>query len=170
MAQDEVTQSLLAAHKALLEEYGELFSRSQIVLQDIQNLEAMLARHGYWAPMPITDYAAALAEPPAPPVPPPQPVQTMDEIISKMVADSGVPDTAVRYIEYIFGMNQVAAPAQVRQLLDAFPPVLRQNYHQDSAVATEALRAQIRSRVDSGTTTLSYENGYVGIKGASQAV
>jgi hypothetical protein len=167
--QDQGTQSLLAAHKALLDEYGTLFSRTQLIWQQIQTLEGLLAQRGYWAP--IGDYtAASQSQVQEPPPPPPSPVQTLDEAIIKMVAEKGVPDTAISYIEWLFGTNQVAAPASVRKLLDAFPKLLRDHYNDDPVAATEALRGQIKSRVDiPGVTTLSYENGNVGLKAVAPA-
>jgi hypothetical protein len=174
MAQDDVLKGLLIARQSLWNEYGSLLAQAQVVFNDVQNIEAMLGRHGYQFPTgPVADQMelAPAQELESPPQEQPQPpAESVDEIVQRMINQNGAPDTAIRVVEWLLQTRQVPNPSQVRQLFERFPDVLKRQYNPDAAIAAEALRGQIRTRISNGNTQLYYDSGDVGMREeASQA-
>ncbi|HEY1867176.1 MAG TPA: hypothetical protein VGG70_02700 [Candidatus Cybelea sp.] len=90
----------------------------------------------------------------------PQP--SLNEVAAKMIVDFGAVDAARRWCEWLIRTHQFGTPTvNVGMFLDKFPPALRNQYNKERATAVEALRAQVRSWIDRGTTTLEWERSKV---------
>ncbi|HTZ53581.1 MAG TPA: hypothetical protein VMB20_00845 [Candidatus Acidoferrum sp.] len=160
---DAYIESLLVAKAAL---QGEIDIRWKIVGDeiaginameaDIKNLDEMLARAGYKAPPAVAEQRVLIAAEEQSQKP------SLDEIVAKMVIDSGTSEAARNYCEWLIRTEQLPNPSPVRAFFDAFTPSLRQQYNADRALAIEALRAQIRSWHSKAITWLRYEGGEVG--------
>jgi hypothetical protein len=91
----------------------------------------------------------------------PAPKLTQDEFAAKWIVEFGPSEAARRWSEWLINSKQVPSPASVAMFYDKFPATLKKQYNPDRATAIEALRAQMRSWIEKGTTTLKYVKSQV---------
>jgi hypothetical protein len=173
---EAIIKSLISARAALEHEKqqyyriaGDAIANAHQCDEDDKALVEMLARYGYKEPEKVKEASPTLAlggllnllpkNSAATTVEQPKP--TLDEIAAKLIVDFGVSDAARRWCEWLFKTKQVPDPSPVRAFYDKFPAALKAQYNSDQANAVEALRAQVRSWIDKGTTTLNYKDSQV---------
>jgi hypothetical protein len=156
---------LRAAREGLRERWGEVWAQLVPIQNDIDAVTAMLARYGYVDAVaePKAGGEGDGAESPVATIP-----TDVSEAVAKLIVDVGAGQAARRYCEWLFKNNRVSAEASVRDLLEQFPPSLREHYNPDKTSAVETLRSQIKAWVVRGETAMTYEGGMVALRPAAE--
>jgi hypothetical protein len=172
MPDSDLLEALLHARAALDARWAEAWEKVLSIQTDLDQIGEMLIRNGYVE----SSSLATTADEPALPgtIEMPTPISgdlekrlSVDQIVEKVLRESGPAVTAQSFCEHLFESGVVRNPCPVRDLFDSFPPPLRGLYSANRTSAVEALRLQIKNWIARGETSLTYQNGLVGVPNAS---
>lgn len=156
---DGLIQNLLDAKEQLRLRVVHLYGELKRAQDDMKSLDLLLERQGYHASG--EDHASQEQEKGPDDI---AADEAFAEAVRTAIENYGFVETAIRAVKFILRNHAPGRTAGVKALYAAFPEPLKAAYNPDPAVAAEALRSQIRARIEKGDPELGYDGGTVYLK------